>query len=236
MRTLERTIARVVRRSVVTMLDTGVQTVTVTDRVLHEYLGAVRYLREQPEKEPRVGIVNGLAWTSVGGEMLEVECAVMPGKGGLKLTGQLGDVMKESAEAAFSWVRAHSAQLGLKDDFYTDRDIHIHVPEGAVPKDGPSAGVTMTTALVSAFTGVPVRQDVAMTGEITLRGRVLPIGGLKEKTLAAYRAGITTLLIPHENEKDLEDIPDYVLKQFTVVRTDVIEDVLNVALMKREEA
>ena len=150
----------------------------------------------------------------------------MPGKGGLKLTGQLGDVMKESAEAAFSWVRAHSAELGLKDDFYTDRDIHIHVPEGAVPKDGPSAGVTMTTALVSAFTGMPVRQNVAMTGEITLRGRVLPIGGLKEKTLAAYRAGINTLIIPCENEKDLEDIPPYVLEHFRVVKAGLIGDVL----------
>lgn len=234
-RTLERTIARVVRRSVVTMLDTGVETVTVSDKVLHQYLGAVRYLREAPEKEPRIGIVNGLAWTSVGGELLEVECSVMPGKGNLKLTGQLGDVMKESAEAAFSWVRAHSAQLGLADDFYTAKDIHIHVPEGAVPKDGPSAGVTMTSALVSAFTGLPVRQDVAMTGEITLRGRVLPIGGLKEKTLAAFRAGITTLVIPHENVKDLEEIPPYVLAQFNVVKAVQIEDVLNTVLVRKED-
>ena len=184
-----------------------------------------------PEKEPRIGVVNGLAYTTVGGEMLEVECAIMPGKGTLQLTGQLGDVMKESAEAAFSWVRAHSADLGLKDDFYKDRDIHIHVPEGAVPKDGPSAGVTMTTALVSAFTGIPVRQDVAMTGEITLRGRVLPIGGLKEKTLAAFRAGIKVLLIPKENVKDLEDIPPHVLSQFRVVTAETIDDVLSTALV-----
>ena len=155
----------------------------------------------------------------------------MPGKGSLQLTGQLGDVMKESAEAAFSWVRAHSADLGLKDDFYKDKDIHIHVPEDAVPKDGPSAGVTMTTALVSAFTGIPVRQDVAMTGEITLRGRVLPIGGLKEKTLAAFRAGIRTLLIPKENVKDLEDIPPHVLRQFRVVTAETIDDVLSTALV-----
>ena len=231
-RTLERTIAKVVRKAAVTMLDTDVTEVTVTSARLKEYLGAARYLREMPEKEPRVGVVNGLAYTTVGGETLEVECALMPGKGGLQLTGQLGDVMKESAEAAFTWVRAHSRQLGLKDDFYKDRDIHIHVPEGAVPKDGPSAGVTMATALTSALTGVPVRQDVAMTGEITLRGRVLPIGGLKEKTLAAYRAGIRTLVIPRENVKDLEDIPPHVLSQFRVVEAETIDDVLKTALTR----
>ena len=229
-RTLERTLAKVVRKAAVTMLDTGVEEVSVTSAVLKDYLGAVRFIREQPEKEPRVGVVNGLAYTTVGGEMLEVECAIMPGKGTLQLTGQLGDVMKESAEAAFTWVRSHSQVLGLKDDFYKDKDIHIHVPEGAVPKDGPSAGVTMTTALVSALTAIPVRQDVAMTGEITLRGRVLPIGGLKEKSLAAYRAGIRTLVIPKENTKDLEDIPPYVLSQFRIVATDDIQTVLETAL------
>lgn len=230
-RTLERTVAKVVRKSAVTMLDTGVEQVHVTSSVLKEYLGAARYTREMPEKEPRIGVVNGLAYTTVGGEMLEVECAVMPGKGGLRLTGQLGDVMKESAEAALTWVRSHSVSLGLADGFYENRDIHIHVPEGAVPKDGPSAGVTMTTALVSVFTGIPVRQDVAMTGEMTLRGRVLPIGGLKEKTLAAFRAGITTLIIPKENRKDLEEIPPHVLSQFRVVAAETIEDVLKVALV-----
>lgn len=229
-RTLERTIAKVVRKGAVTMLDTDAETVSVTQTVLHEFLGAPRYTREMPEKAPQIGVVNGLAYTTVGGETLEVECAIMPGKGTLQLTGQLGDVMKESAEAAFSWVRAHSRSLGLADDFYKDRDIHIHVPEGAVPKDGPSAGVTMTTALVSALTEIPVRQDVAMTGEITLRGRVLPIGGLKEKTLAAYRAGITTLLIPKENVKDLEEIPPHVLSRFRVVTAEKIEDVLQTAL------
>ncbi len=230
-RTLERTLAKVVRKCAVTMLDTGVEEVTVTEQRLHAYLGAVRYIREQPEKQPRVGVVNGLAWTQVGGELLEVECALMPGKGALQTTGQLGSVMKESAEAALTWVRAHSKQLGLADDFYKVQDIHIHVPEGAVPKDGPSAGVTMVTALVSALTGRPVRQDVAMTGEITLRGRVLPIGGLKEKALAAYRAGIRTLVIPRENNKDLEEIPPHVLKMFSVVEADKIDDVLNTALM-----
>jgi ATP-dependent Lon protease len=165
--------------------------------------------------------------------MLEVECTLMSGKGNLKMTGQLGDVMKESAETAFSWVRAHSDELGLEADFYQKKDIHIHVPEGAVPKDGPSAGVTMTTALVSALTGTPVRQDCAMTGEITLRGRVLPIGGLKEKTLAAYRAGIRTLIIPEENRKDLEKIPDYVLEKFTVVTVRDIHEVLDTVLLRK---
>ncbi len=231
-RTLERVIAKVVRKAVVSMLDEGLTSVTVNDKVLREYLGAVRYLREQPEKEPRVGVVNGLAWTSVGGELLEVECAPMPGKGSLQLTGQLGSVMKESAEAAFTWVRAHSGELGLQPDFHKDKDIHIHVPEGAVPKDGPSAGVTMATALVSALTDRPVRQDVAMTGEITLRGRVLPIGGLKEKTLAAYRAGIRTLVIPKENVKDLEEVPGYVLEKFTVVPVENIREVLDIALVR----
>ncbi len=232
-RTLERTIAKVMRKAAVTMLDTGETEITVSSRVLRDYLGAVRYTREQPEKEPRVGVVNGLAYTTVGGELLEVECALMPGKGTLQLTGQLGDVMKESASAAFSWVRAHSAALGLTDDFYKERDVHIHVPEGAIPKDGPSAGVTMATALTSALTEIPVRQDVAMTGEITLRGRVLPIGGLKEKTLAAYRAGIRTLIIPKENQKDLEEIPAHVISQFRVVTAETIEDVLAVALTRR---
>ena len=234
-RTLERTIAKVIRKAAVTMLDEGETEVTVTEKVLHQYLGAPRFTRELPEKEPRVGIVNGLAYTTVGGETLEVECLTMPGKGGLRLTGQLGDVMKESAEAAFSYVRAHCADLGLADDFYKDVDIHIHVPEGAVPKDGPSAGVTMATALVSVLTGIPVRNDVAMTGEITLRGRVLPIGGLKEKTLAAYRAGITTLIIPKENRKDLEEIPPHVLSQFKIVCVEQIEQVLENALVRMPE-
>jgi ATP-dependent Lon protease len=230
-RTLERTAAKLCRKAAVQMLDQGKRSMTVTVKALREMLGAPRYLREQPEKDPRVGVVNGLAYTTVGGELLEVECSTMSGKGTLKLTGQLGDVMKESAEAAFSWVRAHSEELGLQKDFYQSIDIHIHVPEGAVPKDGPSAGVTMTTALVSALIGKPVRQDVAMTGEVTLRGRVLPIGGLKEKTLAAYRAGIRTLIIPEENQKDLEKIPEHVLEQFTVVKVKDVREVLKTAIV-----
>ena len=231
-RTLERMTASVCRKAAVKMLDTGKHSVTVNEKTLRELLGAPRYLREDPEKEPRVGVVNGLAYTTVGGEMLEVECSLMPGKGNLKMTGQLGNVMKESAEAAFSWVRAHSDELKLDRDFYQQLDIHLHVPEGAVPKDGPSAGVTITTALVSALTGTPVRQNVAMTGEITLRGRVLPIGGLKEKTLAAYRAGIDTLIIPEENQKDLEKIPPYVLEKFRIVPVREIREVLDTALKR----
>ncbi len=232
-RTLERTAAKLCRKAAVRMLDEGKRSMTVTKKALRDMLGAPRYLREPPEKEPRVGVVNGLAYTSVGGELLEVECSTMSGKGALKLTGQLGDVMKESAEAAFSWVRAHSEELGLQKDFYQNIDIHIHVPEGAVPKDGPSAGVTMTTALVSALTGKPVRQDAAMTGEVTLRGRVLPIGGLKEKTMAAYRAGMRTLIIPEENQKDLEKIPDYVLAQFRIVKVKNVEEVLKSVLINQ---
>ncbi len=234
-RSLERMIAKVARKTVLTMLDTKAESVEITPDVLHAYLGAVRYTREMPEKEPRVGIVNGLAYTEVGGETLEVECTTMPGKGHLQLTGKLGDVMKESAEAAFSWVRAHSAALGLNENFYKELDVHVHVPEGAVKKDGPSAGVTLITCLTSALTGIPVRQDVAMTGEITLRGRVLPIGGLKEKTLAAYRAGIRCLIIPKENIKDLEEIPAHVLSQFRVVAAEQIEEVLKEALVRMPE-
>ncbi len=233
-RTLDRTLARVVRKAAVEMLETDVQQVTVTRGKVTEYLGAQRFLRDLPEKKPCVGVVNGLAYTTVGGETLAVECAVMPGSGGLKLTGQLGDVMKESAMAALSWIRAHAEEYGLAPDFHKNLDIHIHVPEGAVPKDGPSAGVTMATALLSALTDRPVRQDVAMTGEITLRGRVLPIGGVKEKLLAAYRAGIRTILLPHENQKDLEEIPEHVLKTFTILFAENIQDVLKTALLEKE--
>jgi ATP-dependent Lon protease len=232
-RQLERVLARVVRKAAVQMLDTSSEEVHMTPSLVKEYLGAQRFWRDLPEKEPRIGVVNGLAYTAVGGELLAVECTIMQGAGGIQLTGQLGEVMKESGRAALSWVRAHTQQLGLAQDFYKMNDIHIHVPEGAVPKDGPSAGVTMATALVSALTGIPVRQDLAMTGEITLRGRVLPIGGLKEKTLAAYRAGIRTLIIPKENEKDLEEIPAHVLKLFKVVKVTQLDEVFSVALTQK---
>jgi len=234
-RTLSRTIARVVRKAAVEMLEEEKDQISVNPKVVQKYLGAARYLRDMPEKAPKVGVVNGLAYTTVGGETLAVECATMEGTGQVQLTGQLGDVMKESARAALSWVRAHSGEFKLDKEFHKNLDIHIHVPEGAVPKDGPSAGVTMATALVSALTGRPVYQDVAMTGEITLRGRVLPIGGVKEKLLAAYRAGLKTILIPKENQKDLEDVPPHVLSQFRIVPCESIADVLTIAL-KPEKA
>ena len=229
-RTLERTLARVVRKAAVETIRTGVTSVSVTSKKLKEYLGAVQYLREKTEKASMIGVVNGLAVTSVGGETLAVECTVMRGTGSLQLTGKLGDVMQESAKAALSWVRAHSEAWGVPAEFYKTHDIHIHVPEGAVPKDGPSAGVAMITALVSALTATPVLQNVAMTGEITLRGRVLPIGGLKEKLLAAYRAGLTLALVPGENRKDLEDVPATVLQKVRVVPVEKVDEVLAHAL------
>ena len=229
-RTLERTLARVVRKAAVETIKTGTASVAVTAKKLKEYLGAVQFLREKTEKASLIGVVNGLAVTSVGGETLAVECTIMRGTGSLQLTGKLGDVMQESAKAALSWVRAHSEAWGVPAEYYKAHDIHIHVPEGAVPKDGPSAGVAMTTALVSALTATPVLQSVAMTGEITLRGRVLPIGGLKEKLLAAYRAGLTLALIPRENSKDLEDVPPTVLQKVRVVPVEKIDEVLAHAL------
>ena len=230
-RTLERVLARVVRKATVEMLEQQTEEVTITAAKLKEYLGAVKYLRDTLEKESRVGIVNGLAYTAIGGETLAVECSIMQGTGALQLTGKLGDVMQESAKAALSWVRAHALEWGIEQDFFKLNDIHIHVPEGAVPKDGPSAGVTLATALVSALTGIAVRQEVAMTGEITLRGRVLPIGGVKEKLLAAYRAGIHIVLIPKENEKDLEDIPENVMRKLQVQPIADVSQALAIALV-----
>ena len=178
------------------------------------------------------GLVHGLAWTQSGGEMLDAEAGVMEGSGKLEITGNLGDVMKESCKAALSYIRSHAAELGVEPDFYKTRDIHIHFPEGAIPKDGPSAGVTICTALVSALTGEPVRQDVAMTGEITLRGRVLPIGGLREKTMAALRSGINTVIIPAENEADLEKIDQTVRAALNFITAERVETVLDAAIVK----
>ena len=230
-RELERTLARVARKAAVEMLDRKTEEINVTSDKLGRYLGAPRYLREPLERENRIGVVNGLAYTAVGGEMLSVECAVMQGTGVLQLTGKLGDVMQESAKAALSWVRAHSEKWGIPAEFFTKHDIHIHVPEGAVPKDGPSAGVTMLTALVSALTSVPVRQCVAMTGELTLRGRVLPIGGLKEKLMAAYRAGVSVVLIPKENAKDLEETPPSIRQRLEIRLVEDVGEVLKVGLV-----
>jgi len=232
-RRLQRTIGKVVRKSAVQMIDEGVETVSVSQDKLAEFLGAPRYHYEKAGKKPEIGVVNGLAYTVVGGDTLQIETTTMPGTGQLELTGSLGDVMKESARAAKSYVRAHAAELGIAEDFYKTLDIHIHVPEGAVPKDGPSAGVTMTTALVSALTGIAVKQNVAMTGEITLRGRVLPIGGLKEKLLAAHRAGIDTVLIPKENLKDLEEVPENVRSVITIIPAEKVDTVLETALCEK---
>jgi len=231
-RTLARTLAKVVRKAAVDMLDLEKDVITVNRAAARRYLGAERFLRDSLLREPYVGIANGLAYTEVGGEMLAVECIAMPGTGKLTLTGHLGDVMKESGQAALSWVRAHSDEFQLDKEFHQKQDIHIHVPEGAVPKDGPSAGITMATALVSALTGIPVRPDVAMTGEITLGGRVLPIGGVKEKMLAAYRSDIKTLILPRENKKDVEEIPQHIQEKFDIQYVDRIGQVIDLALLR----
>ena len=229
-RALERQLARIVRKATVEILNTSVKSVSVSQTKLKDYLGAPRFTREDLETENLVGIVNGLAVTSFGGETLAVECSIMQGNGALQLTGKLGDVMQESAKAALSWVRTHAETWGISQTFFKEHDIHFHVPEGAVPKDGPSAGIAMTTALTSALLSIPVRQDVAMTGEITLRGRVLPIGGLKEKLLAAGRAGLKQVLIPKGNKKDLENVPDSVLKKVHVIPVEQMAEVLPLAL------
>lgn len=202
----------------------------VTSKQLPKYLGPKRFTDTDTEAEPQIGLVNGLAWTSVGGELLHIEVVTTPGKGGIQITGKLGDVMQESAKAALSYVRSIGDRLGIEAEWYDKNDIHIHVPEGATPKDGPSAGITMVTALTSAITGIKVQQNVAMTGEVTIRGRVLPIGGLKEKMLAAKQAGIDTVLIPAKNAKDLTDIPDEIKSGLNVIPCTHVEEVLKVAL------
>ena len=230
-RSLEREISKICRKVVKAIQLKQVSSkVVVTEDNLNDYLGVRKHDYGQAEKENQVGQVVGLAWTEVGGDLLTIEAAVMPGKGNIIRTGQLGDVMKESVEAARSVVRSRARRLGIKDDMFEKRDIHIHVPDGATPKDGPSAGAAMTTAFVSALTGIPVRADVAMTGEITLRGEVTAIGGLKEKLLAAHRGGIKTVMIPEENVKDLQDIPENVKGQIEIVPVRWIDKVLEVAL------
>jgi len=230
-RNLERELARLCRKTVKELLlDKNRKRVQISDRNLEKYLGVRRFDFGKAEKENRVGEVTGLAWTEVGGELLSIEAVVVPGRGKLLITGKLGDVMQESIQAAMSVVRARASVLGIPADFYQTKDVHIHVPEGATPKDGPSAGIGMVTALVSALTGIPVHASVAMTGEITLRGEVLPIGGLKEKLLAAHRGGISTVLIPAENEKDLQDIPKNVRDALTIKPVRWIEQVFDIAL------
>jgi len=230
-RILERKLAGICRKAAMKVVSDGAQVIRVTEKDLREYLGVARYYPERQALEERVGVVNGLAWTSVGGELLEVEVNVVSGTGKVELTGNLGDVMKESAHAALSFIRSQAEKLNLPPDFYKDKDIHVHFPEGAVPKDGPSAGIAITTAMVSALTGTPVRRGIAMTGEVTLRGRVLPIGGLKEKTMAAFRNGIRTVIIPADNGKDLEEIDQTVRKALQFVLVERADQVLSAALL-----
>ena len=234
-RTLEREIARLCRRAACDIAEEKCKGVSVKAGGLEPLMGPAKFKPEHLRVRDEVGLVRGLAYTSVGGEVLDVEVAVVDGSGRLELTGNLGDVMKESARAALSYIRSRAGVLGIEHDFYKTKDIHIHFPEGAVPKDGPSAGITVTIALISALTGAPVRHDVAMTGEITLRGRVLPIGGLREKTMAAMRAGVKTVIIPADNEADLENIDQTVRRALEFVPTDHVDKVLDVALIRGAE-
>ena len=214
------------------ILETDCSKVAITKRNISDYLGKEKYRFDLMNEKDEVGVARGLAWTSVGGETLSIEVNVMDGTGKVELTGKLGDVMKESAMAAISYIRSKSDKFGIDKEFYKNKDIHIHVPEGAVPKDGPSAGITMATAVVSSLSRVPVRRDIAMTGEITLRGKVLPIGGLKEKSMAAYRAGIKTVIIPEENERDIEEIPQEIKNGITFIPVSDMDTVLGNALRK----
>jgi ATP-dependent Lon protease len=250
-RNLERELARICRKAVKQLLlaakkseksekgekgekaEKAEKQVSVTSKNLDKFLGVRRFRYGKAEEENRVGHVTGLAWTEVGGELLTIEAAVVPGKGKLQHTGQLGEVMQESIQAAMTVVRSRANVLGIDPDFYQKHDVHLHMPEGATPKDGPSAGIGMCTALVSALTKIPVRSDVAMTGEITLRGEVLPIGGLKEKLLAAHRGGITTVMIPVDNEKDLTEIPDNIKGKLDIRPVKWIDEVFEIALAGR---
>lgn len=231
-RQLEREIGNICRKAAKELLTTEKEKITVTDRNLHKFLGKEKYSYQMANAAPEVGIVRGLAWTSVGGDTLQIEVNVMPGKGEIMLTGQLGDVMKESARAGISYIRSVSKKYAIAEDFFEKHDIHVHIPEGAVPKDGPSAGITMATAMLSAVTGKKVRADLAMTGEITWRGRVLPIGGLKEKLLAAKNAGIQTVLIPKENTADVEELSSEITKGLEIIPVETMEEVLKKALTR----
>lgn len=233
-RTLEREIAAVCRKAARNIVATGRKSVTVTAAGLEKYLGTKKFRYDKANENDEIGIATGLAWTPVGGDTLSIEVTLMNGSGKLELTGHLGEVMKESARAAMSFIRSRVGQLKIDPDFYNKFDIHIHVPEGAIPKDGPSAGITLATAMVSALTGLPVKRTVAMTGEITLRGRVLPIGGLKEKVLAAHRAGIEILIVPVDNKKDIDEIPENVRKKLKFILASDMDTVLSTALVKRK--
>ncbi|OMP67529.1 endopeptidase La [Domibacillus epiphyticus] len=229
-RSLERQMAAICRKAAKKIVSGEKKRVTVTEKNLQEFLGKRIFRYGQADTEDQVGVVNGLAYTAVGGDTLHIEVSLSPGKGKLLLTGKLGDVMKESAQTAFSYVRSKAKELGIETNFHEHHDIHIHVPEGAVPKDGPSAGITMAVALISALTGRPVRRDVGMTGEITLRGRVLPIGGVKEKSLGAHRAGLTTIILPKDNEKDIDDVPESIRKGLTFLPVSTMDEVMDIAI------
>lgn len=230
LRNLEREIGTICRKTARIVATGGHKKVTVTERKLKGFLGPGRFRYEVAEGEDEIGVATGLAWTPAGGDVLFVEASLVPGKGGLILTGSLGDVMQESARAALTYARSNAVSLGAREDFYSKKDIHVHVPAGATPKDGPSAGVTIATALASAISGRPIRKDVAMTGEITLRGKVLPVGGIKEKVMAAQRAGVKRVILPRDNEKDLEEVPQQIRDELQFTVADRIEDVLAVAL------
>jgi ATP-dependent Lon protease len=234
-RNLERELATLSRKVIKELLTSDAKTVKITAENLEIYLGVPRYRYGEIEREDQVGVVTGLAWTEFGGELLTVEGVMMPGKGKMTVTGNLRDVMKESISAAASYVRSRAIDFGIKPTLFEKRDIHVHVPEGATPKDGPSAGIAMVTAIVSVMTGIPARKDVALTGEITLRGRVLPIGGLKEKLLAALRGGIKTVLIPEDNAKDLAEIPDNVKSGMEIIPVSRMGEVLTHALVREPE-
>ncbi|HEY0911945.1 MAG TPA: S16 family serine protease, partial [Bradyrhizobium sp.] len=231
-RNLERELSTPARKAVKELMISKKKSVKVTEKTLEEFLGVPKYRYGEIESEPQVGIVTGLAWTDVGGELLTIEGVMMPGKGKMTVTGNLRDVMKESISAAASYVRSRAIVYGIEPPLFDRRDIHVHVPEGATPKDGPSAGVAMATAIISVMTGIPVRHDVAMTGEITLRGRVLPIGGLKEKLLAAARGGIKTVLIPEDNAKDLTEISDAIKGGMEIIPVARLDDVVAKALVR----
>ncbi|OGV96881.1 MAG: endopeptidase La, partial [Nitrospinae bacterium RIFCSPHIGHO2_02_39_11] len=235
LRNLEREIATICRKVAKDVAQGNGRLHRISAANLNKFLGIRKFLPETEAERNQVGVATGLAWTQAGGEIMHIEVTTMKGRGALTLTGQLGDVMKESAQAAMSYARSKSKNYGLKEDFYQKIDVHIHVPAGAIPKDGPSAGITMATALISKLTGIPVRKDVAMTGEITLTGRVLPIGGLKEKSLAAKRAGIMTIIIPKDNNKDLEEIPSNIMKDMKFILAKEMDDVVKNALLFDKE-
>lgn len=234
-RNLERRLGEICRKTAREILENDIKSIKITQTNLDKFLGKKKYRYDMVNEKDEIGIVRGLAWTSVGGDTLQIEVNVMPGKGEILLTGQLGDVMKESARTGISYIRSMCKTYQIEDKFFKENDIHIHIPEGAVPKDGPSAGITMATAMISAITNTPVKANVAMTGEITLRGRVLPIGGLKEKTIAAKNANIKTILVPGKNKKDMDEVSDEIKKDLSIIFVDQMEEVLKVAFVQKEE-